>query len=83
MPNEPQKPMKGDVDGRKDEINWQRLSFARWLSRAEAAALIGYGETYLIKFIDPIVQPRAFPGCKKLTYDRQKLDQAMEKLFSI
>ncbi len=66
-----------------EEINWQRLKFARWLNRAEAAALIGYGETYLIKFIDPIVQPRAFPGCKKLTYDRQKLDQAMEKIFSL
>lgn len=83
MSKEPQNPTNNDIDSRKDEINWQRLSFARWLSRAEAAALIGYGETYLIKFIDPIVQPRAFPGCKKLTYDRQKLDQAMEKLFSI
>ena len=80
--SETENPTKPE-SAKPEEINWRRLEFARWLNRAEAAALIGYGETYLIKFIDPIVQPRAFPGCKKLTYDRQKLDQAMEKLFSL
>jgi hypothetical protein len=61
-------------------INWQRLAFARWLTAAEAAELVGFCEQVFIEKIAPALVPRQLPGIRKKIYDRIELDRFMERL---
>ena len=62
------------------EVNWERIGFGRWLDRAHAAAYINTCQQELIEKLDEELDPFTVKkGGKKLTYDKVKLDEYMER----